>query len=129
MPIRSLLVPILIAVVLLTTGSAAAARPNIVFILTDDMALQDVSVMPKLQSLVAGQGRPSRDRALRTSSMTYVEYETGERELYDLRRDPIELNNSYPAADRALMARLSAQLAALKTCSGATCRTADAMAH
>jgi hypothetical protein len=76
-----------------------------------------------------GKARIPTYRALRTSSMTYVEYETGERELYDFRGDPLELNNSYPAADRALIARLSAQLTALKTCSAATCRTADAMAH
>jgi len=50
-------VPTLIAVILLAAGSATAAeRPNIVFILTDDMALRDTSVMPKLQSLVAGRG-------------------------------------------------------------------------
>jgi len=68
-------------------------------------------------------------RALRTHDTTYVEYETGERELYDLRRDPLELDNAFPAADRTRVARLSAQLAALRTCAGATCRTADAMSH
>ena len=35
---------------------AAAAKPNIIFILTDDMALRDVSVMPKLQALVGAKG-------------------------------------------------------------------------
>ena len=77
----------------------------------------------------SGRARIPTYRALRTSAMTYVEYETGERELYNLGRDPLQLDNAYPAADRALIARLSAQLAALKTCSGATCRTADAMPH
>src|SRR5229473_8203682 len=64
---RRLFVPSLIVIVALlpvvstaqqhaNPHPTAAARPNIVFILTDDMALRDTSVMPKLQSLVASQG-------------------------------------------------------------------------
>jgi arylsulfatase A-like enzyme len=66
-------------------------------------------------------------QALRTRDMTYVEYETGERELYDLKRDPYELDNSALRADPSTIKALSAQLAALHTCAGKTCRSADAM--
>ncbi|HEV2719897.1 MAG TPA: sulfatase-like hydrolase/transferase [Thermoanaerobaculia bacterium] len=76
-----------------------------------------------------GRSRIPTYRALRTRDTTYVEYETGERELYNLPRDPLELDNAYPSADRAKVDALARQLHALQTCSGATCRTADAMAH
>ena len=76
-----------------------------------------------------GRSRIPTYRALRTRDATYVEYETGERELYDLGRDPLELDNAYPHADRARIDRLARQLHALQTCSGATCRAAEVMAH
>ncbi len=66
-------------------------------------------------------------QALRTRNMTYVEYETGERELYDVKRDPYELDNAYARADQSTIKSLSAQLAALHSCAGKTCRSADAM--
>jgi N-acetylglucosamine-6-sulfatase len=74
-----------------------------------------------------GRQRIPTYRALRTSSMTYVEYETGERELYDVSRDPYELENIVPRAAKSTIDKLSAQLAAMRSCSGAACRTADAM--
>jgi len=59
--------------------------------------------------------------ALRSSTLApvgqwhYVEYVNGERELYDLARDPNELHNlARDPARAALMARLSAKLAALR---------------
>ncbi|MQA73593.1 MAG: sulfatase-like hydrolase/transferase [Solirubrobacterales bacterium] len=56
---------------------------------------------------------------LRTPRYTYAEYEDGERELYDLRRDPEELDNL--ARDRryeGVRRRLAARLAALRDCAG-----------
>jgi len=45
------------AVLLFIAATATAApRPNIVFVLTDDMALRDLTVMPKLNALVAARG-------------------------------------------------------------------------
>jgi N-acetylglucosamine-6-sulfatase len=59
---------------------------------------------------------------LTSESRKYVKYNNGERELYRLRRDPYELKNIYsgrPPAD------LKARLEDLKTCGGATCRSAE----
>jgi hypothetical protein len=66
-------------------------------------------------------------KALRARDVTYVEYETGERELYDLRRDPFELDNAFTRADPAQIEGLARQLAAMRSCAAAICRTADAM--
>jgi len=63
--------------------------------------------------------------ALRTAGLLYVEYETGERELYDLRADPYELENLAATADPSLLERLSARLAALRECTAGRCRTAE----
>jgi arylsulfatase A-like enzyme len=53
--------------------------------------------------------------AVRTADALYVELDTGERELYDLRNDPFELVNVVNDRDYArTVNRLSAQLAALK---------------
>jgi arylsulfatase A-like enzyme len=67
---------------------------------------------------------------VRTDRYLYVEYVTGEKELYDLQADPYELDNLSKSADPALLAELAARLAALKACSGHSCRSAeDGLAH
>lgn len=65
-------------------------------------------------------------QALRTERYAYARYETGERQLYDVHADPYELHNLAGKADPALLAGLDARLTAMVTCSGATCRVADA---
>ncbi len=61
---------------------------------------------------------------IRTSEgIKYLEYEGGFRELYDLRTDPYELDNSYDAA--APPADLSTRLQVLKGCGGAECQAAE----
>lgn len=53
--------------------------------------------------------------AVRTEEWKYVEYETGEKELYDLVNDPYELNNlAGKRAYREIEARLAERLAELK---------------
>jgi len=69
-------------------------------------------------------GRPWM-KALRTSNYLYVEYKTGEHELYDLRKDPYELHNEYTTAPKDLKQRLEAQLDALRQCSAAECRASE----
>jgi N-acetylglucosamine-6-sulfatase len=68
--------------------------------------------------------------AVRTARYNYVEYETGEKELYDLTTDPTELTNIYNSAPQTLRSDLKARLDALKSCAGAdasatSCKTAE----
>ena len=69
-------------------------------------------------------GRPGF-QAVRTGDHLYVEYETGERELYDLGKDPHELDNIYPNADPRLLKNLKARLDTLGECYGSYCKTAE----
>jgi len=62
---------------------------------------------------------------LRTSNYLYVEYNDDFRELYDLQKDPYEMENIAGRADPALVSQLSKWLHALSTCSGNTCKTLD----
>jgi N-acetylglucosamine-6-sulfatase len=57
--------------------------------------------------------------------LTYVEYDTGERELYDLATDPAQLLNIVAVADPALGKSLNAWLASLRGTSGAALRRAE----
>ena len=59
---------------------------------------------------------------LRTARHTYVEYGTGERELYDLRADPFQLSNLAGTADPGLLEAFAARLAELKNCASTNCR-------
>ena len=73
----------------------------------------------------AGPGNPGTFRAVRTETHKYVEYDNGDRELYDLQNDPYELENVYESADPSLIEDLEARLEELKECSGAGCRQAE----
>ena len=64
-------------------------------------------------------GLPSTYTALRTRHTTYVEYENGDRELYDRRRDPAELDNRAARISAARLARLHAKLERYRRCDGA----------
>jgi N-acetylglucosamine-6-sulfatase len=72
-------------------------------------------------------------RALRGEHFLYVEWDSGERELYDYRTDPFELDNALaeweghtpePAA-LDLAAYLYPRLAVLATCTGSACHEAE----
>jgi N-acetylglucosamine-6-sulfatase len=90
-----------------------------------------------LRLLGPRRGRPSRDLLIEsgpnpvvphysqvhTRRWVYEEVSTGESELYDLARDPFELDNR--AADpafAAVRAKLAARLAKLRDCAGRGCR-------
>lgn len=68
---------------------------------------------------------PPDFRGLRTDRYTYVEYVTGDRELYDDLADPDQLRNLAQIADPTLISRLSRRLAALEDCRAAACRRAE----
>jgi N-acetylglucosamine-6-sulfatase len=59
---------------------------------------------------------------LRTDDYAYVEYATGEVEVYDIRNDPYEHVNQFDAHPTALVQQLSDRVAALKGCRGSSCR-------
>jgi N-acetylglucosamine-6-sulfatase len=62
-------------------------------------------------------------RALRLSNgWVYIEYATGERELYNLNTDPFQLQNLAASSDPARLFRLSSWLNDLSGCVSSTCR-------
>jgi N-acetylglucosamine-6-sulfatase len=64
-------------------------------------------------------------QAVRTATHKYVEYNNGEKELYDLEADPYELESLHESADPSLLEDLKARLDALKGCSEEGCREAE----
>ena len=54
-----------------------------------------------------------------------VEYDTGERELYDLIVDPYQLQSKSRTENESLYSALETRLYNLRDCSGAACRTAE----
>jgi N-acetylglucosamine-6-sulfatase len=63
-------------------------------------------------------------RAVRTSRWLYVQYETGERELYDMRADPEQLRSLHAdPRHQEVLAALQRVLVRLANCAGADCRT------
>ncbi len=69
-------------------------------------------------------GRPAY-RAIRTENYLYVRYANGEKELYNLDRDPYQLRSYDEGADPALKQRLGQRLSALESCAEAGCRSAE----
>jgi arylsulfatase A-like enzyme len=63
--------------------------------------------------------------SLITDRYTYVEYKTGERELYDRQQDPYQLSSIHLTASPALLDSLHARLAQLKACAGQSCQTGE----
>ncbi len=66
--------------------------------------------------------------AVRTQSFLYVEYDTGERELYDMRKgtanyDPYQLRSRHASsAYNTIKSQLATKLNKLRTCAGSSCR-------
>ncbi|OJU95972.1 MAG: hypothetical protein BGO23_10420 [Solirubrobacterales bacterium 67-14] len=84
----------------------------------------DVPQVPGSGDATASSPAPPRNfSGLRAGRYKYVEYTSGDRELYDLRSDPAELHNR--AADpawRRIVRRMAAELAAREGCRGSACR-------
>ena len=65
---------------------------------------------------------------LRNYRWKYIEHTDGEVELYDLERDPYELQSLHPdPAFAGIKALLAARLAILRSCAGRTCRIRPAL--
>jgi N-acetylglucosamine-6-sulfatase len=79
---------------------------------------------PRRRPGALGGGIPEI-QAVRARDYVYIEYGDGSRELYDLRSDLYQLQNLAATADPGLLRRLSAYLAALRTCAAAGCRSAE----
>ncbi|MFZ1465970.1 MAG: sulfatase-like hydrolase/transferase, partial [Anaerolineae bacterium] len=71
------------------------------------------------------QSAPLFYSGLRTADLKYIEYDTGERELYNLANDPFELENLAASADPTTLAQLAAWLSLLKGCAADTCRSLE----
>jgi N-acetylglucosamine-6-sulfatase len=65
-----------------------------------------------------GSGNPNSYFAIRTGDAVYVEYRSGQREYYDLRRDKNELHNTYAKLGHADRSNLHAALTASRRCHG-----------
>ena len=65
-------------------------------------------------------GSPRTYEALRTASLLYVEYDDGERELYNLRADPFELHNLAYVTPYPALAWLHRALLRLRRCHGSS---------
>ena len=63
--------------------------------------------------------------AVRTETRTYVRWKTGERELYDLRKDPYELENLSDSAGPITLSRFKTLADLLSGCRGSSCRAAE----
>jgi len=66
-----------------------------------------------------GSGNPTSYEALRIKGGLYVEYRDGEREYYDLRRDPYERVNAIGRLSRRRRGQLHRMLVRLERCHGA----------
>jgi N-acetylglucosamine-6-sulfatase len=67
-------------------------------------------------------GNPNTYEAMRTDQFLYVEYNDGEREIYNLDNDPFELHNLIGSVTPMQLAQLHAELIGIKHChGGATC--------
>ncbi|HKF94448.1 MAG TPA: sulfatase [Gammaproteobacteria bacterium] len=97
---------------------------------------QDSSVATGRSLLIEAQGKskPSSEegaivkyKAVRNKSFLYVEYTTGERELYDMRPgtanyDPYQLRSRHASsAYNQIKTQLRTKLSKLRTCSGTSC--------
>lgn len=105
----------------------AAARANSPLEPPDpDQAIDETApaLGPKIRGMhSAAVHDPSPEfHAIRTDRYLYVDYSTGERELYDLRRDPYELENIASTAPAALVEQLHRRVTELQTCRAETCR-------
>jgi len=105
----------------------AAARASATGRVLDGTSLWPLILDPGKElgrDIVLENGPGARNfKALRTLHYKYAEYANGDRELYDLIRDPSELTNVVAdPRNAALQAILATRLARVRDCHGAACR-------
>jgi N-acetylglucosamine-6-sulfatase len=109
-----------------TAGQQLARRGAPLEPADEDQEIDETSVPPHGAAhlgVSAATHDPSPEfHAIRTERYLYVEYVTGERELYDLQLDPYELKNIAAGAPHALTDQLHQRVDALQTCRAAACR-------
>ncbi len=54
--------------------------------------------------------------------MLYAELESGEREFYDMRKDPYQVDSQHRKVDPSVLEPFSRRIAVLARCQGAGCR-------
>jgi arylsulfatase A-like enzyme len=64
-------------------------------------------------------------RGIRLQTMSFVKYQTGEKELYEIKADPYQLQNLASNTNPEFMAQLTAHLEEATICKGSACRTAE----
>jgi N-acetylglucosamine-6-sulfatase len=78
----------------------------------------------------SASGSPTTYEAMRTHQFLYVEYADGEREFYDLRADPFELDNLAPELTKMQLRALHGDLRAIERChNGRACWAAMHLHH
>jgi N-acetylglucosamine-6-sulfatase len=99
---------------------AGSPRPSREAVLIEHHGPDHLAADPDLPA--PGSGNPPSYEAVRTADDLYVEYTDGEREYYDLRRDPHELDNAVTRAPASRLHRLASTLHRLEECAGRQCR-------
>ena len=77
------------------------------------------------QNLRATRSPIPEYQGIRTDGYVYIEYATGEKELYDLKKDPAELNNIASTANPALLKKFQERLNEIRGCTAEQCRKAE----
>lgn len=113
------LAPTIVALAGARAGRVMDGRPLLPLAL-DPRQAKDRTLL--IEGVGTGRGKPSF-YAVRDALWLYVEYSTGDRELYDLGNDPFELRSRHAApALASVRADLARRLARLRSCTGAACR-------
>ncbi len=110
-----------------TLAAVAGARPRLAADGRSFLPLLGNPQLPWRRDILLERGLDEAGKriytAVRTERYLYAEYDTGERELYDLQTDPDELQSRHDdPAYASIEAELARRLASLRDCAGASCR-------
>jgi hypothetical protein len=100
---------------------------------TPTLPIDGRSLLPAAKNPWVERGREllidtAQYEAIHTQRYVWVEYDTGELELYDLREDPFQLRSAHNNPNyTGVRNRLAERLDDLRTCAGASCRRSPAL--